>query len=1080
MVTLFSSGFLEKSMQNYEIVDWEKKKAIVKDWRESIIEYDKEKETAIKSAFFRTVFDKLLGYKLFGSEGREYHFKEEENVKNVGRADFVLGEIHNKQIEVMGELKSLYDDLDKPQLSRKDHRSPVQQGLEYLSNMPDVAKFLIVSNQNEIRIYKRGIHNKYNSFFFVLPESAKDSGMKDLTDDVELKKFIYLLSRENLLRCGDEKSITEKLLETQIEDERHLEKKFYAEYKQLREHIFFSLLEKNPEYQTNKAELLSLTQKFLDRIIFCWFCEDSREQLLPPDVLGRLIDKELKDDFYDKNGTSIYSKVKGLFNAINVGNPVFKIDKGYNGGLFETDAKLDKLKITNDMFETIGELSRYDFGNDEILNVNVLGHIFEQSISDLEELKSEFEGEEYDKKKSKRKKEGVYYTPEYITKYIVENTIGKWLNERFDEFQEKHKRKRKNKELFIYRDYQHSLQEIKVLDPACGSGAFLVEAFDYLLNENRRIVDVINQLTEDGNQFEFFDNYKYVNSILQNNLYGVDLNSESVEITKLSLWLKTAERNKKLTELDNNIKCGNSLIDDESIAGDKAFKWEKEFPHMFTKKQKDIFLITWVTHNSRISERMVEYKVKTGEPFLLNEKQRIHITNEIREIVKEDNIQILAYNLLVDHLHIVVVCDENELSNIVRKLKGRTSQKLKEKLKIDKNEKFHLWGQKFNYDKLQNEEQIKKAIRYVTSNREKHNANNDDKEIKERNKGLQPLVQSEIRNYIKDIVTPFTKLQDYKYTDGGFDCVIGNPPYVGQKNNKNLFSNIKKSKEWKNFYERKQDLYYYFIAKGIKLLKNKGYISYITPSYFMTADSSTTLRKTILENCNICSLTTLKEKVFVNVSINTLVFLLQKTKSNLSDKIFIKSYSNIQKDNYQYSSIFSTSDLNSSEWYIFKNDKDVNISKNINSILLGDIANISPGIQTGCDRVSKSHIIKYKLDVLENEGIFVITDKEKETLNLIDKELKYVKPFFKNSDLSKWYYNKNNYLWAIITNHIKDINKYPNIKAHLTRYKSILDGRYRNFALRKADKEGKWWFLYGYRPNTNFEGSKIICPYSST
>lgn len=371
-----------------------------------------------------------------------------------------------------------------------------------------------------------------------------------------------------------ETSSTEKLIEIQTEEDRYIEKKFYAEYKDLREKIYLSLLKNNPEYDIRKSDLISLTQKFLDRIIFCRFCEDSREQLLPTDVIGNIIRNEVKDQYYDRHGHSIYTKVKELFRAIDTGGEVFRIEHGYNGGLFRQDTELDSLNITNEMFETIGELSKYDFGNDEILNVNVFGHIFEQSISDLEDLKSSFDCEIYDRKKSKRKKEGVFYTPEYITRYIVENTIGRWLSEKFAEAEALHKHKRKNKEELVYMTYQQSLQNITVLDPACGSGAFLVQAFDYLFAENKRVIDVLNNIAD---QITVFDTYEYAKTILTNNLYGVDLNPESVEITKLSLWLKTAQRNNPLTMLDDNIKCGNSLIDDTEVAGDIAFKWEDEF-----------------------------------------------------------------------------------------------------------------------------------------------------------------------------------------------------------------------------------------------------------------------------------------------------------------------------------------------------------------------------------------------------------------------------------------------------------------------------------------------------------------------
>ena len=109
---------------------------------------------------------------------------------------------------------------------------------------------------------------------------------------------------------------------------------------------------------------------------------------------------------------------------------------------------------------------------------------------------------------------------------------------------------------------------MKVLDPACGSGAFLVKVFDYLYAENIRVGKIVQSL---------FDDETIYKSILQNNIDGVDLNPESVEITKLSLWLKSAQKDRKLNNLDANIKCGNSLIDDPTVEGERAFDRNNKF-----------------------------------------------------------------------------------------------------------------------------------------------------------------------------------------------------------------------------------------------------------------------------------------------------------------------------------------------------------------------------------------------------------------------------------------------------------------------------------------------------------------------
>lgn len=266
-----------------------------------------------------------------------------------------------------------------------------------------------------------------------------------------------------------------------------------------------------------------------------------------------------------------------MFQSIDKGNSDINppINK-YNGGLFSPDEILDNLKIKDSAWSDVIKLAGYDFESD--LNVNILGHIFEQSLNDLEQIKAEIDGVEQDNKKSKRKKDGIFYTPEYITRYIVEQTIGKYLEENPDK-----------------------LETIKILDPACGSGAFLNQAHSFLQQqykirtEERINVTRLNNRAK-GQEVTALNLFEHSNiadtnrSILLNNLYGVDLNSESTEITKLALWLKTAQKDQPLQNLDKNIKCGNSLIDDPNIAGDKAFNWNEEFKDIMANGGFDVII----------------------------------------------------------------------------------------------------------------------------------------------------------------------------------------------------------------------------------------------------------------------------------------------------------------------------------------------------------------------------------------------------------------------------------------------------------------------------------------------------------
>ena len=324
----------------------------------------------------------------------------------------------------------------------------------------------------------------------------------------------------------------------------------------------------------------------------------------------------------------------------------------------------------------------------------------------------------------------------------------------------------------------------------------------------------------------------------------------------------------------------------------------------------------------------------------------------------------------------------------------------------------------------------------------------------------------------------------------GFDIILANPPYVGQKGNKDLFQRLKKHSSWRAFYERKQDLYYYFLVRGISLLSETGNLTYIIPPYFLTAAGAGNLKNYIKNNATISKILNLSEKVkvFFEASINNIVIFIDKKKTGklieIVEPIFdakVQDLDMLIRTANQYKSPYSMDSLPSDEWHIFKRIEEQVFTLRDEVLPLGLIARISPGIQTGCDRVTEKHIEKYKLKgCSKGDGIFIISDDELKQLKPSAHEMEFIKPFFKNSDIQKWCHEKRNSKWILITNNIQNIKKYPNIERHLLKYRKIIDARYRNFALLNADKEHRWWILYGYRPNTNFDGTKVILPYRSS
>lgn len=386
-------------------------------------------------------------------------------------------------------------------------------------------------------------------------------------------------SLEIILSSASQTALCEYFPEVTI-----IEKEFYVDYKKARLNLFAHLKENNPA--KDEILLFNKSQKLLDRFIFVCFCEDM--QLIPSSTFRRVLE-QYQANRGGENG-DLWGEVKKLFQSIDKGNPELEINK-FNGGLFARDREMDALIIRDAMLAHLLKLAEYDFASE--LNVNILGHIFEQSISDIEEIKAEIRQQSYDVKAGKRKKDGVFYTPEHITRYMVHGAIGQWLAERKKELGfsrlpkltesdfQSIKINAKNvlrcnanvrAHINFWEAYKKKLINIRVLDPACGSGAFLNQVFDYLQAEGQRVNDELARIKL--GQRDLFDLDRH---ILTNNIYGVDLNPESVEITKLSLWLKTANKHSELTALDKNILCGNSLIDNEEISG-LAFDWRENFP----------------------------------------------------------------------------------------------------------------------------------------------------------------------------------------------------------------------------------------------------------------------------------------------------------------------------------------------------------------------------------------------------------------------------------------------------------------------------------------------------------------------
>ena len=534
------------------------------------------KEEQYQEGFLRELFVDVFGYTL--NPQPNYNLTTElKNEKGSKKVDGAILKDGNA-IGVI-ELKGT---------DTKDLEKVRQQAFDYKANQTGCV-YVITSNFEKLRFY---INNAVDFEEFDL-----------FTINEQRFEVLYLsLGAENILN-----NIPLSIKEASVVEQENITKKFYADYSLFKRELFRDLVKKNlrndvfrnvlAAEETAKADkniklnLFKKSQKLIDRFLFIFFAED--RGLLPPNSTYKILEdwNDLKErDAY----FPLYDRFKLYFNYLDTGRK--GTDKkaeifAYNGGLFKPDNILDSLVLDDELlYKHTKTLSEYDFESQ--VDVNILGHIFENSLNEIESVNAEIEGTDFDKQKTKRKKDGVFYTPKYITKYIVDNTVGKLCQEKRaelgvidEEFTAKRQKETKRLLLEKLEVYRAWLLELTICDPACGSGAFLNQALDFLIKEHESVDELQASLLGSAIVFQEIEN-----TILEKNIYGVDLNEESVEIAKLSLWLRTAQPRRKLNSLNNNIKCGNSLIASKAVAGDKSFKWEDEFPEVFKNGGFDVII----------------------------------------------------------------------------------------------------------------------------------------------------------------------------------------------------------------------------------------------------------------------------------------------------------------------------------------------------------------------------------------------------------------------------------------------------------------------------------------------------------
>ncbi|ECO8126243.1 class I SAM-dependent DNA methyltransferase [Campylobacter jejuni] len=743
----------------------------------------------------------------------------------------------------------------------------------------------------------------------------------------------------------------------------------------------------------------------------------------------------LNSSLFEKQSIENTLEISSLSNDLKLfyyKNTVLKDDK--------CKAKKGQVGLLEYLFEF---LDSFDFGSDdeqseilsqkELISSSVLGNVFE---------------------KLNGYKEGSFYTPSFITSYMCKESITKVVLDKFNaqfdldakDISELRKSLRKEDK----KAQKELLNSIKICDPAVGSGHFLVSALNAMLS----IYDELNLFDEEfylevqndeiliTNHKGEFIKYKRPKTpkdkahliqqelfhtkkdIIENNLFGVDINPNSCEITKLRLWIELLKHSfyqsfddgnyhdlKTLPNIDINIKCGNSLV--------SYFETGKS-----------------LSHYPNIKERINKYKriVKDYKEGFYTDKS--HINQEIK------NLKISFKNF----------CFADKFK---KEMKGF-------------NDKCEKYSKKYGNFLAINDENLKF---FVSANLTLFDFDEKEatKEFANLKKEYDNIFNLE-SNHPFEWRFEFPEILDDDGNFKGFDLIIGNPPYIKEAENKELFANTKKLRT----YQGKMDIWYHFVGRGFDMLKNNGYLAFIATNNWITNSGAKKLRNIVLEESQILSLVDFSSfMVFDSASIQTMIMSFQKIKPpknyefhfakiTTQTPIYEDALSLLKNEKTQNNEILKIN-LTPKKFI----DKTLNFTKSDYEELFNKIQKygkfyleereVAQGIVYPQENINKK-----SLEILGNnfylaQGIQKLTNEEVENLNLLKNEKILLKPIFESDNIQKYFVKRYNYFWVIYTNssfkNPNSMDNYPNLKKHLDKFKKVITSDNKPYGLHRARDE---------------------------
>lgn len=708
-------------------------------------------------------------------------------------------------------------------------------------------------------------------------------------------------------------------------------------------------------------------------------------------------------------------------------------------------------------------------------------------------------------------KEGSFYTPSFITSYMCSESIKTIV---LDKFNQKYNIEcEKLKELKNYlksykedkrKEYLQLLLTLRICDPAVGSGHFLVSALNemvWIAYELGLIaslpLDATLELENDEILIKFSNKpfiytrpssekeqshqiqkelFELKKSIIENCLFGVDINPNSCEITKLRLWIellkysyyifengKNTNALETLPNIDINIKCGNSLISRFALKDKALLKSEKnknlkysiaEYKEL-VKIYKDPQILETITHPIKDSDAVGKYakerlyqelKQNPNQDFKKALNDRIEKIKEVFKLTLEPPQKELKFKkFLKEHLELYgrSILEETNYNGLEL-----------EALALEK-QMANLFNDYRPYPKLDKSDRVvglEHFKRYVLTSY---------KDLQDENERYANALEWRFE---------FPEVLDDEGDFLGFDCIIGNPPYIRQEQIKDLKPLLQK--QYPDFYNSTADIYTYFFALSYHLLKEKGFNAFITSNKYARAKYGAKLREWLLKKTTIVSYMELNAlKVFESAAVDTSIMnFIKQTPPKESEFKYYEPTPNDKDDLKNTPSLHMKQNALSTESFIFANAALLDLRDKMESVgapLKDWDIQIYRGILTGA-----------------NEAFIIPTEKREEILNACktQEERKrtdaLIKPILRGKDIKRYSYEWA-HLWVInthngYTSNLKskippiDIEKYPTIKTHL-------DAHWDTIATR-SDQGDTPYHLRNCAYLEDFEKEKIVYP----